>query len=83
MTSYTNISEKLFCLYFSIRNWHKNHIKRNVSLLFQRNEIDLSSGIELNINLLTEYNLNPFCGLIQKNIYQESTNIVVLCVERL
>ena len=80
MTSYTNISKKLLCLYFSIR---KTHIKRNVSLLFQRNEIDLSSGIDFNLNLLTEYNLSPFCGLIQKNIYQESTNIVVLCVERL
>ena len=45
MTSCIDISEKLVCFYFIIR---------------RRNEIDLSSGIEFKINLLTEYNLNPF-----------------------
>ena len=53
MTSCIDISEKLVCFYFIIR-------MRNVGLLFKRNEIDLSSGIEFKINLLTEYNLNPF-----------------------
>ena len=43
---YIDISEKLVCFYFKS--------------LFKRNEIDLSSGIEFKINLLTEYNLNPF-----------------------
>ena len=38
----------------------KGYMKRILSLLLKRNEIDLSSGIEFNINLLTEYNLNPF-----------------------
>ena len=55
MTSCIDISEKLVCFYFIIRS-----MKRNVGLLFKRNEIDLSSGIEFKINLLTEYNLNPF-----------------------
>ena len=57
MTSCIDISKNLFVF---IPAFVEGYMKRILSLLLKRNEIDLSSGIEFNINLLTEYNLNPF-----------------------